>query len=849
MDAKDAAEDEASVTRLRTKDDSSGGGFCDEEEEEKERRRRVVGSSSSKQKGDVNDAINVESRFGEGVSSLSSKGNGALTTAKRKGKDEGEYEDDEERREIMPYRPTYGVGKEEGELLGKKEDLEEEDQEEEKFASMEEKFTNEEWWDSTTMRDENAGEFIVNIEGDDEETKLSPEEVVYEEDEDWFNRPVDEDSITGIRLPVVVQNVSYKVKHRTKKNEMIKLLNEVSVVFQPCRVTALMGPSGAGKTTLLDVIAGRKTQGTLEGKIFVGEKKSSSKVLKSCAAYVEQFDNLLPTLTVRETLLYAAELKRPNVKDKSQAALAAEQRVKDVDKLLDTLQLRSCEHTVVGSNLERGISGGQAKRVNIGISLVTKPRILFLDEPTSGLDSETSCGIVKACRDLADGGVNVIATIHSPSAAAFQLFDNLVMMKRGSVTYAGALFGANGAEAYFYDMGFYCEPTLNFADFLVSTNATDEEDFVAKFKTSMHAKHNRDLVQSSVNKAVSFKKPTSSSKASKGGGGRKTLPPSTAPSSGKDEEKEEEAEEEEEEEGEYIEGVPDHKPINSFDAAKTLLKYRAWCNYRDKNFMGARVVGHVVFSIVMASMYWKQGDESAYSTNAAQNVANLLFMNNVLPAFASAAYMPSILMERGLFYRELDDGCYTVWSYGLYKTIEEVLVAIPVAMLSQLIVHYGCGLQGNFFYDWMVYFAVGQCGAALAYVVASASKNIDVANAALPVYNVLQILFSGLLMREQQISKGWEWWPPTLFVRYGWKAQMLNHFNGVFKKSSSSSSSSSSSATGVFYDEFGVKSLSATEFYDAEGTVSLNLLIVAFICAWWMVFAGAVMSTVRHQNR
>ena len=285
--------------------------------------------------------------------------------------------------------------------------------------------------------------------------------------------------------------------------------------------------------------------------------------------------------------------------------------------------------------------------------------------------------------------------------------------------------------------------------------------------------------------------------------------------------------------------VPDHKPINSFDVAKTLLKYRAWCNYRDKNFMGARVVGHVIFSVVMATMYWKQGEESAHSTNAAQNVTNLLFMNNVLPAFASAAYMPSILMERGLFYRELDDGCYTVWSYGLYKTIEEVLVALPVAMVSQLIVHYGRGLQGNYFYDWMIYFAVGQCGAALAYVVAPASKNIDVANAALPVYNVLQILFSGLLMREQQIPKGWEWWPPTLFVRYGWKAQMLNHFNRV----------SSPSGAGVFYDELGVKSLSATKFYDARGTVALNLLIVAFICAWWMVLAGAVMSTVRHQNR
>ena len=758
-----------------------------------------------------------------GSSNEGGDGGGASRTSEET--DEND-EDEDEDVEMTTYRATYDISKRsarEGGLSGEEEDEEGGKQ----FASLEEKITNEEWWESAEMRDENAKEFIVHIENE-QETKLTPEEVVYEEDVDWFNRRVNEDSITGIRLPVVVQNVSYKVKHRTKKNEMINLLNNVSVVFQPCRVTALMGPSGAGKTTLLDVIAGRKTQGSLEGQIFVGEKKSSAKVLKSCAGYVEQFDNLLPTLTVRETLLYAAELKRPNVKERSQAALAAEQRVKDVDALLDTLQLRSCEHTVVGSTLERGISGGQSKRVNIGISLVTKPRILFLDEPTSGLDSETSCGVVKACRDLADGGVNVIATIHSPSAAAFQLFDNLVMMKSGSVTYAGPLFGANGAEAYFYDMGFYCEPTLNFADFLVSINATDEEDFVAKFRTSLNAKHNLDLVNSSVSKAVSYRK-NSSVKTSKGGGGGRgevrKMQPSTTQSNDEDEDS--------------IEGVPDHKPINSFDAAKTLLKYRAWCNYRDKNFMGARVVGHVIFSVVMATMYWKQGEESAHSTNAAQNITNLLFMNNVLPAFASAAYMPSILMERGLFYRELDDGCYTVWSYGLYKTIEEVLVALPVAMVSQLIVHYGCGLQGNFFYDWMVYFAVGQCGAALAYVVASASKNIDVANAALPVYNVLQILFSGLLMREQQIPKGWEWWPPTLFVRYGWKAQMLNHFNRV----------SSPSGAGVFYDELGVKSLSATTFYDARGTVALNLLIVAFICAWWMVLAGAVMSTVRHQNR
>ena len=304
-----------------------------------------------------------------GESSNDGGGGAARTSEEKDENDEGEDKDEDV--EITTYRATYDISKRsarEGGLSGG-----EEEEGGKQFASLEEKITNEEWWESAEMRDENAKEFIVNIENE-QGTKLTPEEVVYEEDVDWFNRRVNEESITGIRLPVVVQNVSYKVKHRTKKNEMINLLNNVSVLFQPCRVTALMGPSGAGKTTLLDVIAGRKTQGSLEGQIFVGEKKSSAKVLKSCAGYVEQFDNLLPTLTVRETLLCAAELKRPNVKERSQAALAAEQRVKDVDALLDTLQLRSCEHTVVGSTLERGISGGQAKRVNIGISLVTKPR-------------------------------------------------------------------------------------------------------------------------------------------------------------------------------------------------------------------------------------------------------------------------------------------------------------------------------------------------------------------------------------------------------------------------------------------------------------------------------------------
>ena len=166
---------------------------------------------------------------------------------------------------------------------------------------------------------------------------------------------------------------------------------------------------------------------------------------------MEQFDCLLASLTVRETLAYQADLKR-NRDDPRSAA----ERDCIVERLIEDLRLQKCADVVVGNALSRGISGGQAKRVNIGISLVTRPRVLFLDEPTSGLDSKTSFDLMRVIRKFSDtDGVTVIATIHSPSSEAFRQFDRLVMLKAGRVTYAGPLFGEEGAEAYFYSCLLY----------------------------------------------------------------------------------------------------------------------------------------------------------------------------------------------------------------------------------------------------------------------------------------------------------------------------------------------------------------------------------------------------------
>lgn len=144
-----------------------------------------------------------------------------------------------------------------------------------------------------------------------------------------------------------------------------------------------MGPSGSGKTTLLDVLAGRKTAGKLQGSITFAGHKPSKMFLRRYTGYVEQFDTLLDMLTVEEMLLYTAELKR-----KVEEPL--EKKKAEVEKLLDKLALKPARHTQIGNALNKGISGGQAKRVNVAIALITEPRVLFLDEPTSGLDSYTA---------------------------------------------------------------------------------------------------------------------------------------------------------------------------------------------------------------------------------------------------------------------------------------------------------------------------------------------------------------------------------------------------------------------------------------------------------------------------
>jgi ABC-type multidrug transport system ATPase subunit len=167
------------------------------------------------------------------------------------------------------------------------------------------------------------------------------------------------------------RNLSYVVK--TPSGDRT-LLDNVHGYVKPGMLGALMGSSGAGKTTLLDVLAQRKTDGTIHGEILVDGRPLPVSFQRS-AGYCEQLDVHEPFATVREALEFSALLRQSRDTPR-------EEKLAYVDTIIDLLELHDLEHTLIG-RIGAGLSVEQRKRVTIGVELVSKPSILiFLDEPT-----------------------------------------------------------------------------------------------------------------------------------------------------------------------------------------------------------------------------------------------------------------------------------------------------------------------------------------------------------------------------------------------------------------------------------------------------------------------------------
>ena len=214
-----------------------------------------------------------------------------------------------------------------------------------------------------------------------------------------------------------------------------RILNGVSGLLLPGEILAVMGPSGCGKTTFLDALADQAREGFVSGQLLLNGRPVTNHATKQsfreCRAYMMQLASpYINTLTVRENLIFAAMLKLP-------PSFTLQQKIARALQTASLLGIERILDVPVGGTDGGGISGGQRRLLTLGMSMLALPAILILDEPTSGLDSTSSLTVVKVLRAYADSGRSVALTIHQPRNEIFELFDSLLLLNRGSVSYCG----------------------------------------------------------------------------------------------------------------------------------------------------------------------------------------------------------------------------------------------------------------------------------------------------------------------------------------------------------------------------------------------------------------------------
>ncbi|UXP31071.1 ATP-binding cassette domain-containing protein [Reichenbachiella agarivorans] len=200
-------------------------------------------------------------------------------------------------------------------------------------------------------------------------------------------------------------------------------LRGIDIAESSGKLIGLMGGSGAGKSTLLNVLNGNDTPSSGSVRINGIDIHKDKDKIEGIIGYVPQDDLLIEELTVYENLYFAAQLC---FKDQN-----AQQLNELVEGTLSSLGLMATKNLKVGSVMEKTISGGQRKRLNIGLELLREPSVMFVDEPTSGLSSRDSENIMDLLKELSLRGKMIFVVIHQPSSEIFKMFDKLVILDVG----------------------------------------------------------------------------------------------------------------------------------------------------------------------------------------------------------------------------------------------------------------------------------------------------------------------------------------------------------------------------------------------------------------------------------
>ncbi|EEY57236.1 ATP-binding Cassette (ABC) Superfamily [Phytophthora infestans T30-4] len=542
------------------------------------------------------------------------------------------------------------------------------------------------------------------------------------------------------------------------------ILRDISGVFKPGTTTLVLGQPGSGKSSLLQLLSGRfpleSGDITVEGDVMYNDESRGSLAtrLPQFAAYVPQQDLHLSTLTVRETHELAhtcntayfenhvEELLSGGARkeDNAEAQATARSLLRCLPQItLELLGLQHCADTNIGGHLQRGVSGGEKKRVTTGEMLVGFKLALFLDNITTGLDSAAAFDIISTLRGRARSfGQTVVAALLQPAPEIFELFDDVLLLMRGRVAYHGPVQEVRG---YFESLGFYCPPGRDFADFLMDLG-TDEQ---LRYQTGSAQTPPRTAEQY----AAVF---TSSSIYQQELQQLETpVDPSMAESTHK-----------------YMDSIPEFQ--QGFMASTcTLVRREMLVLSRNAAFVVGRAVMTVVMGLLYASTFYD------FEATDVQVIMGVIFSVIFFVSLGQAAQIPTLFEARDIFYRQRRANFYRSSSFVLASTLSHIPVALFETLVFGSLIYWLCGFVPDVElfvrYEAIVFLSSLAFGAWY-FLLVALTPNMNVAMPMAMLSVLFFVMFSGFAIPKDQIPDYliWLYWVSP--VAWGIRGLAVNQF-------------------------------------------------------------------------
>ncbi|XP_043696166.1 ABC transporter G family member 1-like [Telopea speciosissima] len=518
------------------------------------------------------------------------------------------------------------------------------------------------------------------------------------------------------------------------------ILQAVTGYAQPGKVLAIMGPSGCGKSTLLDTLAGRLGQSARQhGNVLINGRKQT--LAFGTSAYVTQDDVIMTTLTVGEAVYYSAQLQLPNSMSRTEKKERAETTIREMG-------LQDSMHTRIGGWGNKGISGGQKRRVSICIEILTRPKLLFLDEPTSGLDSAAAYHVMKRIVNLSkQDGKTVIASIHQPSSEVFELFHNLCLLSSGRTIYFGATSAAN---EFFALNGFPCPAQRNPSDHYLKTINKD-------FYEDIEQGHGEKILTTEETINILIESYKSSNTCQQ-------LRNLVAVLSNK--------------EGAALEKKGSQA---SFLTQCLVLTRRSFVNMnRDLGYYWFRFAIYILLCLSLGSVFYNIG----YGAGSIQARCSILMFVASFITFMAISGFPSFAEDMKIFERERLNGHYGVGAFVISNTISSIPYLLLNSLVPGAIAYNLAGLRGGFgyfMYFGLVLFVCNMLVEGQMMVVASIVPNFLLGITIGAGIQGLMILNGGFFRLPNDLPKPF-WKYPMYYVafhKYAYQGFYKNEFEGL----------------------------------------------------------------------